>query len=252
LKFHLRMENEEENIGDTGIRQMPWNLTNFLYFDDEKTYHFQIDDDKGRSDKENEYCHTVIGSVSDPFRSPRWMSYIIDPFAHRRDFLLYTPFAIQEFVNTGNLTDLSALMDRLCASICTLHTRVLTISREGKGNFVEIFASRMRSVPDYHLVVKSSIYSRRHNVLTFDGVTAGTRMFDDDSEYIYDTIHYGRKGVIHDRLRAAAILIEQSGRNYCYKADFQIRFYLNQDLFVHRIVESINVTRVCAARDDLN
>jgi hypothetical protein len=234
----MASDDELDSLGSP----FPWDL--LLEDDDLLEDPFERKDDNEKVEPVASLVETPAVVVEELSWRQRWESFINNPAADRKDFLLHVPFAIQDYVNAGDLESLRSLMDRLCSPNCTLRTRVLSESRDGREKFIEIFASRLRSVPDYCFIVKSSLYSPRHRMLTFDGISTGTRAFEDSSAYIYDTVHFGGRQVIDENLRIAAMRIQRSGRMFNYSADIQIRFQLNEDLMVTKIVKSTNVTRV--------
>ena len=182
----------------------------------------------------------------------KWETFIIDPRSDRKAFLLNFPLAMQDFVNTAKLLELERLFDELCSPDCTIRTRLMSESPGGKEKLVELFASIHRSVPDYTMIMTQCNLSLPRRVLTVDCKSTGTKLYNDSSEYFYNTINYGPVGVIDESLRYAALKIEQQGGNYAFKADVQFQFVLDSEkMHAIKIIVSTNVTDVDAVHPDL-
>jgi hypothetical protein len=177
--------------------------------------------------------------------APPWMRFITDATVSWRDFFLYLPFAIQFHVNSENYVELESLFNEAMTEDCTLRTRVLPETTNGKSLFLEMFQSLHRSIPDYTMLVQKSTLSMQKRLLMFHAITEGTRVRHDSSEYIYNTVTHGSKGVIDESLRRKAVEIERQGGCYSAKTEDVVKFYLNADRTrISKIVTSVNVIEV--------
>ncbi len=162
-------------------------------------------------------------------------------------FMLYLPFAIQFLVNTLEIPELEDLMNKACKENCTLKTRVLDETPNGRNLFVEIFKSLLRSTPDYMIVIKSSKLCLMRRTLVLHAISHGTVLRRDRSEYLYNTITHGQRGVVNMALKHKAEAIVRNEGFYFSKTETIMKFLLTRGgAYITKIYISTNVVEVIA------